>query len=59
MLVLSRKRDQTIVINDNIIIRVSEIKGDKVRLAIDAPIEIPVHRGEVHEAIKRTEREEA
>ncbi|WP_428303868.1 carbon storage regulator CsrA [Lacipirellula sp.] len=55
MLVLSRKRDQSIVINDDITIVVVEIRGDKVRLGVEAPREIPVHRNEVYEAIKRSE----
>jgi len=53
MLVLMRKRNETIVIGDDIFIHVVEIKGDKVRLGIDAPNEIPVHRKEVFEAIRR------
>lgn len=53
MLVLSRKRDETIVINDNILITVVDIRGDKVRLGIEAPKEIPVHRREVYDAIQR------
>ena len=53
MLVLSRKRDQQIVIGDGIVITVVEIRGDKVRLGINAPTEIPVHRQEVYEAIQR------
>ena len=53
MLVLSRKRDETIVINDNIQITIVAIKGDKVRVGIEAPIEVSVHRKEVYEAIKR------
>lgn len=53
MLVLSRKRDESIVINDNITIVVVEIRGDRVRLGIEAPKEIPVHRREVYDAIKR------
>lgn len=53
MLVLSRKRDEKIVIADNIVITVVEIRGDKVRLGIQAPVEIPVHRQEVYEAIQR------
>ena len=59
MLVLSRKRDEQIVINDNIIITVVEIRGDKVRLGIEAPIEIPVHRREVYEAIQRQKEQDA
>lgn len=55
MLVLSRKRGQKIVINDNITIVVVEIRGDKVRLGIEAPKEIPVHREEVFNAIHRGE----
>ena len=55
MLVLSRKKNESIVIGDNITIVIAEIRGDKVRVAIDAPKEIPVHRSEVFEAIKRQE----
>lgn len=53
MLVLSRYRDESIMIGDNIVITVVDIRGDKVRLGIDAPTEIPVHRHEIYEAIKR------
>ncbi len=53
MLVLSRKKNESIVINDNITIVVVEIRGDKVRLGIEAPKEVPVHRNEVYEAIRR------
>lgn len=53
MLVLSRQRDESIIIGDNIVITVVDIRGDKVRLGIQAPTEIPVHRQEVYEAIKR------
>lgn len=53
MLVLSRQRDESIIIGDNIVITVVDIRGDKVRLGIDAPAEIPVHRQEVYEAIQR------
>ena len=52
MLVLSRQKDQTIMIGDNIEITVVDIRGDKVRLGISAPAKIPVHRKEVYEAIK-------
>ncbi len=53
MLVLSRKKNQQIVIDENVVITVVQIRGDKVRLGIEAPKDIPVHRREVHEAIKR------
>ena len=56
MLVLSRQRDQTIMIGDDIEITVVDIRGDKVRLGINAPSEVPVHRKEVYEAIKRENR---
>jgi carbon storage regulator len=56
MLVLSRQRDQTIMIGDDIEITVVDIRGDKVRLGINAPAEVPVHRKEVYEAIKRENR---
>jgi carbon storage regulator len=53
MLVLSRKRDESIVIKDNIVVTVIEIRKDRVRLGIDAPKAVTVHRHEVYEAIKR------
>jgi carbon storage regulator len=53
MLVLSRKRDERIVIGDNIVITVVDVRGDKVRLGIEAPVDVPVHRQEVMEALKR------
>ena len=59
MLVLSRKKNESIVINDDITIVVVEIRGDKVRLGVEAPKEIPVHRREVYDAIKRNEAEQA
>lgn len=58
MLVLSRHRDETIMIGDDIELTVVDIRGDKVRLGIKAPSNIPVHRKEVYEAI-RLENEEA
>ena len=52
-LVLSRKKNESIVINDDITIVVVEIRGDKVRLGVEAPKEVPVHRREVFDAIHR------
>ena len=57
MLVLSRKKDESIVINDSIIVTVVEIRRDKVRLGFEAPKDVPIHRREVYEAIKQVERE--
>ena len=51
MLVLSRHREEKIRINDDITITVVEIRGDKVRLGIDAPKEVSVHREEIYEKI--------
>jgi carbon storage regulator len=59
MLVLSRQRDETIMIGDDIEITVVDIRGDKVRLGINAPASVPVHRKEVYEAIKRENRDAA
>lgn len=53
MLVLSRHRDESIMIGDDVVITIVDIRGDKVRLGIQAPTEIPVHRQEVYEAIQR------
>ena len=55
MLVLSRKKNESIIINDDITITVVEIRGDKVRLAVEAPKEVPVHRREIFDAIHRNE----
>lgn len=55
MLVLSRKAHESIVINDNITIIVVEIRGGKVKLGVEAPKEIPVHRHEVFAAIHRVD----
>ena len=59
MLVLSRQKDQTIMIGDKIEITVVDIRGDKVRLGITAPPQIPVHRKEVYEAIRQENKEAA
>lgn len=59
MLVLSRQRDESIVIGDNVVVTIVDIRGDKVRLGIEAPGEIPVHRREVYEAIQRENRDPA
>lgn len=56
MLVLSRKKSERIVIDGNIVITVVDVRGDKVRLGIEAPREVPIHRSEVLAAI-RTEQE--
>jgi len=55
MLVLSRKKNESIVINNDITVVVVEIRGDKVRLGIQAPTDVPVHRREVYDAIQRGE----
>jgi len=53
MLVLSRKKNESIVIDERIVITVIDIRGDKVRLGINAPREVSVHRSEVYEAIQQ------
>lgn len=53
MLVLSRKRDESIVIGDNIEITVVDVKGDQVKIGVKAPRAVSVHRKEVYEAIQR------
>jgi carbon storage regulator len=58
MLVLSRKKNESIIINDDITIVVVEIRGDKVRLGVEAPKEVPVHRNEVYEAIRRNQQKQ-
>ncbi|CAN5816090.1 hypothetical protein BH11PLA1_BH11PLA1_17280 [soil metagenome] len=58
MLVLSRQRDETIMIGDDIEITIVDIRGDKVRLGINAPSKVAVHRKEVYESI-RTENQRA
>ena len=59
MLVLSRQRDESIIIGDNVQITVVDIRGDKVRLGIIAPADISVHRKEVYDAIQRENRKAA
>jgi carbon storage regulator len=59
MLVLSRQRDESIVIGEDIVITIVDIRGDKVRLGIEAPGEVPVHRQEIYEAIQRENRKPA
>lgn len=58
MLVLSRTRDEQIVIGDDIIITIVDVRGDKVRLGIEAPQDVSVHRREVYEAIQRERKNE-
>ncbi len=58
MLILSRKKNEKVKIGDDITIAVVEIRGDKVRLGIEAPTEVPVHRQEVYDAIGRQEESE-
>jgi carbon storage regulator len=59
MLVLSRTRDESIIIGDNIVVTVVDVRGDKVRLGIEAPREVSVHRREVYEAIQRENQQAA
>ena len=53
MLVLSRQRDESIIIGDDIVVTIVDVRGDKVRLGIEAPTKISVHRQEVYDAIQR------
>ena len=55
MLVLSRKKNESIVIGDDVFIVVVAIQGDKVRLGIDAPKSVTVHRREIYDRIKHSE----
>lgn len=57
MLVLSRQKDESIIIGDDIVITIVDVRGDKVRLGITAPKHISVHRREVYDAIQREKRE--
>ena len=56
MLVLSRHRDESIIIGDDIVVTIVDIRGDKVRLGISAPQDVTVHRQEVYDAIQRENR---
>jgi carbon storage regulator len=58
MLVLSRRKDESIMIGDDVEITIVDVRGDKVRLGIAAPKDIPVHRKEVYEAIQREKSEQ-
>jgi carbon storage regulator len=53
MIIVTRRKDQALVIGDNIVVTIVDIRGDKVRLGIEHPPEVPVHRQEVYEAITR------
>ena len=57
MLCLTRKKNESIIINNDITVVVLEIRGDKVRLGVEAPKEVPVHRREVWDANRRKDRE--
>ncbi len=59
MLVLSRQRDESIIIGDNVVITIVDVRGDKVKLGIEAPREVSVHRQEVYDAIQRENRQAA
>jgi carbon storage regulator len=54
MLVLTRKKSESIIIRDDIVVMVVDIRGDKVRLGIEAPKEVTVHRREIYERIKES-----
>ena len=53
MLVLSRYKDQSIYIGDDIVVTIVDVRGDRIRLGIEAPATVPVHRQEIYEAIRR------
>jgi carbon storage regulator len=53
MLVLSRKTEEDILIGDSVVVKIIEIRGDKVRIGIEVPKDVPVHRREIAEAIAR------
>lgn len=55
MIVISRRKNESIVIGDDIEIKVVDIREDLVRLGVETPVDMPVHRKEVYEAIRRSE----
>ena len=59
MLVLSRTRDESIIIGDNVVVTIVDVRGDKVKLGIEAPQDVSVHRREVYEAIRRENQQAA
>ena len=59
MLVLSRQKDESIIIGDDIEVTIVDVRGDKVRLGINAPRSISVHRKEIYEAIQREKAQKA
>ncbi|MEN6424873.1 MAG: carbon storage regulator CsrA [Phycisphaerales bacterium] len=59
MLVLSRQKDESIMIGDEVEITIVDVRGDKVRLGITAPKSIPVHRREIYDAIQREKAQQA
>jgi carbon storage regulator len=59
MLVLSRQRDESIIIGDNVVVTIVDVRGDKVKLGIEAPQDVSVHRREVYEAIRRENQQAA
>ena len=57
MLVLSRYKDQSIYIGDDIVVTIVDVRGDRIRLGIEAPADVPVHRQEIYEAIQNEKAE--
>ena len=57
MLVLSRKKNESIVIDENVVVTVVDVRGDKVRLGIEAPKNVPIHRSEVYQALRKMQQE--
>jgi len=59
MLVLSRKKNEQIIIDGDVVITIVEIRGDKVRIGVEAPKEVAVHRREIHELLEAQSKEDA